>query len=166
MQIVLAILNLLFVFSKRSNFFQRINTDIRTSLLKRVYNLAKDWGGKEQGFSLALCCQNLPLSCYPSNALAFNYEYYTNDTVEITKSKGKECGKKSNIVRINIENINEIDKPISELMVEMVETYKIPQEEQIKIFTKLRLIKNFPKFSTRLQCVQARLNALSIIGND
>lgn len=79
MRIVLAILNLLFVFSKRSNFFSRISADKRQSLLLRLNYLAHNWGGKEQGFGLAQCCQDLPLSSYPSNATIFNYEFYSNE---------------------------------------------------------------------------------------
>lgn len=157
MQIVLAILNLLFVFSKRSNFFARINFEKRQPLLSRLYYLAVNWGGKDQGFSLAKCCQDLPLSCFPSSAtnFNFNFELYLNN---------EDTSNKNGIVRINIENVHLIDKTISQMMAEIVEKYQIKDDEtQMQIFTQLRLAKNFPNYQTRLQCVQARLNAISIL---
>lgn len=182
MQIVLAILNLLFVFSKRSNFFSRISIDRRQSLMSRLYYLAENWGGKDQGFGLAQCCQNLPLSSYPSNATTFNFEFYLNNNTNNQQTTNNESKTKSttqrplgdngtsasqkfnNIVRIHIENVHLIDKPVSILMAEIVEQYQIPVEQQMQIFTQLRLTKNFANYHTRLQCVQARINALSIMG--
>lgn len=179
MQIVLAILNLLFVFSKRSNFFSRISIDRRQSLMSRLYYLAENWGGKDQGFGLAQCCQDLPLSSYPSNATTFNFEFYLNNNNQQpsnieSKSKSitskpmsdstQTSQKSNNIVRIHIENVHQIDKPVSVLMAELVEQYQIPVEQQMQIFTQLRLTKNFTNYHTRLQCVQARINALSIMG--
>ncbi|KAH7639382.1 e3 ubiquitin-protein ligase huwe1-like protein [Dermatophagoides farinae] len=181
MQIVLAILNLLFVFSKRSNFFSRISIDRRQSLMSRLYYLAENWGGKDQGFGLAQCCQNLPLSSYPSNATTFNFEFYLNNNTNNQQTTNNESKTKSttqrplgdngtsasqkfnNIVRIHIENVHLIDKPVSILMAEIVEQYQIPVEQQMQIFTQLRLTKNFANYHTRLQCVQARINALSIM---
>ncbi|UXI19882.1 hypothetical protein NH340_JMT05825 [Sarcoptes scabiei] len=158
MQIVLAILNLLFVFSKRSNFFSRISSENRQTLLSRLFNLAENWGGKDQGFGLAQCCQDLPITSFPSNVTTFNFEFYDNKC-----PKGKENHSKTKIVRIKIENVHLIDKSISVMMAELIEKFKIPVEHQMQIFTQLRLIKNFVNYHTRLQCVQARLNALSIM---
>lgn len=41
MQIVLAVLNLLYVFSKRSNFISRLNSDRRQALIQRLSYLAE-----------------------------------------------------------------------------------------------------------------------------
>uniref|UniRef100_A0A8B9II01 E3 ubiquitin-protein ligase HUWE1 n=1 Tax=Anser cygnoides TaxID=8845 RepID=A0A8B9II01_ANSCY len=59
MQVVLAVLNLLYVFSKRSNYITRLGSDKRTPLLSRLQHLAESWGGKENGFGLAECCRDL-----------------------------------------------------------------------------------------------------------
>lgn len=159
MQIVLAILNLLFVFSKRSNFFSRISTENRQSLLSRLLYLADNWGGKDHGFGLAQCCQDLPLNCFPSNSTTFNFEFYSNDKDD------KECSKKPNtIIRIHIEDVHMSDKTVSKLMEEIVAKYDIPTKYHCRIFNQLRLTKNFANYHNRLQCVQARLSALSIIG--
>lgn len=41
MQVVLGVLNLLYMFSKRSNFITRLNSDKRQALLSRLYHLAE-----------------------------------------------------------------------------------------------------------------------------
>ena len=113
MTVVLAVLNLLYVFSKRSNFITRFSGDKKQLLVDRLTHLAEvihhvaytrktlkwinrssnciiftfylqlcfilafslvimidmilnicwqSWGGKENGFGLAECCQNLQMS--------------------------------------------------------------------------------------------------------
>jgi E3 ubiquitin-protein ligase HUWE1 len=42
--------------------------------------------------------------------------------------------------------------------------HTLPEEKQIKLFTHLRLAYAFPSFDQRLLCIQARLQALSILG--
>lgn len=157
MQIVLAILNLLFVFSKRSNFFSRISSDKRQALLSRLCYLAENWGGKDYGFGLAECCQDLPLSSYPTSATTLNFEFYSKN-----ENDNRKCP--NSVVGIHIENVHLIDKPLSTLMEDIVEKYKVPAECHTQLFTHLRLTKNFANYQNRLYCVQARLNALSIIG--
>lgn len=91
MQVVLSVLNLLYVFSKRSNYITRLGSDKRTPLLARLQHLAEvlkyifsychvsscplsgravywsfyhlqSWGGKENGFGLAECCRDLQMT--------------------------------------------------------------------------------------------------------
>lgn len=92
MQVVLSVLNLLYVFSKRSNYITRLGSEKRTPLLARLQHLAEvwwtfvivilavpqevelnclvslffsflqSWGGKENGFGLAECCRDLPMT--------------------------------------------------------------------------------------------------------
>ncbi len=42
--------------------------------------------------------------------------------------------------------------------------HTLPEDKQIKLFTHLRLAYAFPSFEQRLLCIQARLQALSILG--
>lgn len=42
--------------------------------------------------------------------------------------------------------------------------HQLPEDKQIKLFTHLRLAYAFPLFDQRLLCIQARLQALSILG--
>ena len=48
-------------------------------------------------------------------------------------------------------------------MEELIATYNVPKEKQMLLFTHLRLAHYFSTYRKRLQCVQARLQALSII---
>ena len=61
MQVVLSVLNLLYVFSKRSNYITRLGSDKRTPLLPRLQHLAE---------VLAIQCQ-YQSSLYMSNEWCF-----------------------------------------------------------------------------------------------
>lgn len=79
MDIVLGVLNLLYMFSKRSNFIPRLNSIKRTALLSRLTYIAESWGGKEHGYGLADCCaEDLELD---SPVSTFYYEYYDSEGV-------------------------------------------------------------------------------------
>lgn len=88
MEIVLSVLNLLYMFSKRSNFISRLNTTKRTTLLNRLSFIAESWGGKEYGFGLADCC--LEGVEIPSAISSFYYEYY-NEMGHMKSLKLKDC---------------------------------------------------------------------------
>lgn len=254
MQIVLSILGLLFVFSKRSNFIGKLTIEKRQELLTRLSYLAESWGGKENNFGLAECCRNLPLSAYPSSATTLHFEYYTehssnhnaqasptttsgmtaNQPKEATTSTGvplqsnssfssqprqpdtpatknnsdsqtdaagqlqnqqrtvkashshkqatpRQPSKKvlqavqsstssendpdkKSINVIHIDNVDQIkDESIANIMEWLVDTYDVPQEKQMQLFTHLRLAHCFSDPIKRMQCVQARLQAMSVI---
>lgn len=38
----------------------------------------QSWGGKENGFGLAECCQDLSPGSYPSSATTVHFEFYIN----------------------------------------------------------------------------------------
>lgn len=66
---------------------------------------------------------------------------------------------------IHIEHVDQIkDKSLAQIMEELIEQHNIPKEKQMQLFTHLRLAHSFSDYEKRLQCVQARLQALSIIG--
>uniref|UniRef100_H3BXZ7 HECT, UBA and WWE domain containing E3 ubiquitin protein ligase 1 n=1 Tax=Tetraodon nigroviridis TaxID=99883 RepID=H3BXZ7_TETNG len=83
MQVVLSVLNLLYVFSKRSNYITRLGSDKRTPLLARLQHLAESWGGKENGFGLAECCRDLPMTKYPPSATTLHFEFYAEPGPEV-----------------------------------------------------------------------------------
>ena len=62
---VLAVLNLLYMFSKRSNFITRLGQEKRAGLLTRLTHLAASWGGKDNGFGLSKCCTDDPIHTFP-----------------------------------------------------------------------------------------------------
>lgn len=177
MQIVLAVLNLLYVFSKRSNFISRLNLEKKLSLLSRLNHLADSWGGKENGFGLAECCQDLDRSCYPPSATTLHFEFYNDESTtqpnkdlhqpNLLSASTKTANKSSSasiLNTIHIDNVDQItDRTLAELMEELIATYNVPKEKQMLLFTHLRLAHYFSNYRKRLQCVQARLQALSII---
>lgn len=215
MQIVLSVLGLLFVFSKRSNFIGKLSIDRRQELLTRLSYMAESWGGKENGFGLADCCRDLPLSSYPPSSTTLHFEYYTehnshkitpptsdspvipqalasgkpepalaaqsassvlknssspfNQSQQISK-KSSHSGSASNdfdkksINIIHIDNVDQIEgESIATIMERLVSAYEVPREKQMQLFTHLRLAHCFSDPIRRMQCVQARLQALSIV---
>ncbi|XP_051864981.1 E3 ubiquitin-protein ligase HUWE1 isoform X5 [Pristis pectinata] len=135
MQVVLAVLNLLYVFSKRSNYITRLGSDKRTPLLSRLQHLAESWGGKENGFGLAECCRDLQMSATTNNTLHY----------------------------IHIEQLDKISESPSEIMESLTKMYSIPKDKQMLLFTHIRLAHGFSNHKKRLQAVQARLHAISIL---
>ncbi|XP_054708625.1 E3 ubiquitin-protein ligase HUWE1-like [Uloborus diversus] len=157
--VVLAVLNLLYVFSKRSNFITRLSADKRQTLLLRLLYLAESWGGKENGFGLAECCQNLPISSYPPSASTLHFEYYA-------ESHGDKIPRKQSnaIIAIHIDHVDKIPyKTPSQIMEELVDKYAVPEDKQMQLFTHIRLAYSFSNYTKRMLCVQARLQALSVL---
>ncbi|XP_065829189.1 E3 ubiquitin-protein ligase HUWE1-like [Oscarella lobularis] len=156
MEIVIAVLNLLYVFSKRSNFLSRLSTDQRQSLQLRLNYLAEPWGGKENGFGLAECCQNQDLKHFPTSATTLHMEFYMNPN-------GKEKSAASSLCAIHLDQLHQYEENVAGLMRHLVKLYNIPQGKQMGLLTRIRLAKYFPNFTLRCQCVQARLQAISIL---
>lgn len=219
MQIVLSVLGLLFVFSKRSNFIGKLSMDRRQELLTRLSYLAESWGGKENGFGLAECCRDLPMSTYPPSATTLHFEYYTEHNshklsqtttdVNVTQllstvsdrpeqqqptaqsigpniqppasyimavqqnakklpqsslTSNDSISDKKSINVIHIDNVDQIkDETIASIMERLVSNYEVPRDKQMQLFTHLRLAHCFSDPLKRMQCVQARLQALSIV---
>lgn len=230
MQIVLSVLSLLFVFSKRSNFIGKLTIEKRSELLTRLSYLAENWGGKENGFGLAECCQDLPMSAYPSSATTLHFEYYTDQIInnnmtassvvanikpqssilgsdpatliddqasqlpiEVPQQTSSQqtphsysqalrqqpkrapntsqqlplCeynSDKKSIAVIHIDNVDQLkDESIANVMEKLVAAYNVPRDKQMQLFTHLRLAHCFSDPLKRMQCVQARLQAISII---
>jgi E3 ubiquitin-protein ligase HUWE1 len=97
LDVVLAVLNLLYMFSKRSNFISRLAPDKRQLLLSRysqnaiskitntivrLSHLAASWGGKDNGFGLSVCCSDEPITAFPSSATTLHFEFYAEGSRE------------------------------------------------------------------------------------
>uniref|UniRef100_UPI00358F3842 E3 ubiquitin-protein ligase HUWE1 isoform X5 n=1 Tax=Myxine glutinosa TaxID=7769 RepID=UPI00358F3842 len=161
MQVVLAVLNLLYVFSKRSNYITRLNSEKRAPLLSRLQHLAESWGGKENGFGLAECCQDLPLSKFPLSATTLHFEFYTEIGPE--GKTDKKASPNNTLHYIHIEQLDKISEIPSEIMESLTKMYSIPKDKQMLLFTHVRLAHGFSNHKKRLQAVQARLHAISIL---
>ncbi|XP_056278229.1 E3 ubiquitin-protein ligase HUWE1 isoform X8 [Pseudoliparis swirei] len=161
MQVVLSVLNLLYVFSKRSNYITRLGSDKRTPLLARLQHLAESWGGKENGFGLAECCRDLLMTKYPPSATTLHFEFYAEPGPEV-KVERKQTS--SNTLHyIHIEQLDKISESPSEIMQSLTVLYNIPKDKQTLLFTHIRLAHGFSNHKKRLQAVQARLHAISIL---
>ncbi|XP_023812359.1 E3 ubiquitin-protein ligase HUWE1 isoform X8 [Oryzias latipes] len=163
MQVVLSVLNLLYVFSKRSNYITRLGSDKRTPLLARLQHLAESWGGKENGFGLAECCRDLPLavSKYPPSATTLHFEFYAEPASEVKLDRKQSSS--NTLHYIHIEQLDKISESPSEIMESLTAMYNIPKDKQTLLFTHIRLAHGFSNHKKRLQAVQARLHAISIL---
>ncbi|GCB69809.1 hypothetical protein scyTo_0012493 [Scyliorhinus torazame] len=161
MQVVLAVLNLLYVFSKRSNYITRLGSDKRTPLLSRLQHLAESWGGKENGFGLAECCRDLQMSKYPPSATTLHFEFYAEPSAEVKLDKKATAN--NTLHYIHIEQLDKISESPSEIMESLTKMYSIPKDKQMLLFTHIRLAHGFSNHKKRLQAVQARLHAISIL---
>ncbi|XP_075855925.1 E3 ubiquitin-protein ligase HUWE1 isoform X5 [Microcebus murinus] len=160
MQVVLAVLNLLYVFSKRSNYITRLGSDKRTPLLTRLQHLAESWGGKENGFGLAECCRDLHMMKYPPSATTLHFEFYADPGAEVKIDKRTTS---NTLHYIHIEQLDKISESPSEIMESLTKMYSIPKDKQMLLFTHIRLAHGFSNHRKRLQAVQARLHAISIL---
>ena len=160
LDIVLAVLNLLYMFSKRSNFITRLAPEKRTGLLNRLTHLAASWGGNDNGFGLSKCCSDDPITSFPESATTLHFEFYAAENTSAKTVGGKKTG---SIVVIHMENVDTIPKSPAKIMEELLETYAVPEDKHMLLFTYLRLAHSFSNYTKRLKCVQARLQALSVL---
>ncbi|XP_029672475.1 E3 ubiquitin-protein ligase HUWE1 isoform X6 [Formica exsecta] len=170
MHVVLGVLNLLYMFSKRSNFITRLNNDKRQALLSRLNHLAESWGGKENGFGLADCCKEFPEKAFPASATTLHFEFYAENpiimessTTGTSLSSTKKVGQTNLVTYIHIENVDKLGKTPAQIMNDLLKVYNVPQERQMALLTHIRLAHSFSDYRRRLQCVQARLQALSVL---
>ncbi|XP_035825881.1 E3 ubiquitin-protein ligase HUWE1 isoform X3 [Aplysia californica] len=162
MSTVLYVLNLLYVFSKRSNFISRMNPEKKQGLIQRLVHLAESWGGKENGFGLAECCQDLPSGSFPSSATTLHFEFYS-ESKEDKGSKKVSPGTSNVIQSIHMENVDKTGRMPSQIMEDIADLYEVPQEKRVLLFTHIRLACLFSDYEARVHCVQARLQAISIL---
>ncbi|XP_078001474.1 E3 ubiquitin-protein ligase HUWE1-like [Glandiceps talaboti] len=159
MQTVLAVLNLVYVFSKRSNFIIKLAADKRAALLNRLSDLAESWGGKDNGFGLAQCCQDLAEQDFPASATTLHFEFY----VESKDSKGPRKSTGNVVSIIHIDNVDKVADSPALIMEDLMKTFDVPKDKQMALFTHIRLAHGFAGHEKRLLSVQARLQALSIL---
>ncbi|XP_064399727.1 E3 ubiquitin-protein ligase HUWE1-like isoform X3 [Halichondria panicea] len=156
LEIVLAALNLFYVFSKRSNFISRLSAKKRSSLNSHLEYLGETWGGKQSGFGLAECCTNADIKTFPASCTSVFFKYQP----ETEKQEGQSLKPSTSIF---LENLHEGSETIPEVMRTVTSSHKIPLQAQMQLLSRVRLAKNFPNFEQRLKCILARLQALSIL---
>lgn len=115
------------------------------------------------------------MSGFPPSATTLHFEFYCDEanggavtSAGATSSSNATLGPKSSKVpntlnTIHIDSVDQLGESLAEVMEKLVETYSVPKNKQMLLFTHLRLANSFSTYKRRLQCVQARLQALSII---
>ena len=156
LNIVVAVLDLLHAINEEC-YLNLVSQELKPNeLCSRLKYLAESWGGKAYGVSLAECAQDLP--SYPQSATTLHFEFNHVATVASDPSTPTEK------TTIRIENVHEIDKPLSEQMNDLVKEYNVPPEYQQQMYTRLRLTKKFRLYQDRKLCVYAHLCSISING--
>ena len=156
LDVILAVLNLLYMFSKRSNFITRLAPEKQQGLLNRLTHLAASWGGKDNGFGLSKCCSNDPIQTFPESATTLHFEFYA-------ETPGKKNLSSAAVTIIHLEHVDKIPESPAKIMEGLLREYQVPEDKQMLLFTYLRLAASFSDYGKRLKCVQSRLQALSVL---
>ena len=101
LDVTLSVLNLLYVFSKRSTFLTRLNSEKRQTLHQRLEGLAESWGGKDNGFGLAECC-DAHFAIAQRSATTLHFEFRVEDRAD----------QSNRIESIYVDNISKFDEPV------------------------------------------------------
>ena len=129
----------------------RLNSEKRQTLHQRLEGLAESWGGKDNGFGLAECCDcNFAVS--QRSATTLHFEFRVEDAIS------------NKIESIYVDNISKFDEPVGKIMESLLEMYpKLPADKHMALYTRLRLAHSFGSSVDRLKCVQVRLHAISVL---
>ncbi len=93
----------------------------------------QSWGGKENGFGLAECCKDLPLSSYPSSSTTLHFEFYAEVPVGATGDGSKAAGggalvksSANTVTVVHVEHVEWLNKSPAQLMEELIEVSQQP----------------------------------------
>ena len=105
---------------------------------------------------------------FPESATTLHFEFYGEPHIKPETSSpsvggNHKTGNNSSTITIHINNIQTLNNTPSQIMEEIMQVYKVPVDKQMILFTHLRLAHSFATYETRLKCVQARLQALSVL---
>lgn len=104
---------------------------------------------------------------YPDGTLIDEKQFPSSGKKSASPSSGSGStfSSASNVVHcIHVENLNRMqDKTSAEIMESLLAHYAVPVDKRVLLFTHVRLAHAFADFPRRLLCVQARLQALSIL---
>ncbi|KAL6090074.1 hypothetical protein STEG23_013086, partial [Scotinomys teguina] len=97
---------------------------------------------------------------YPPSATTLHFEFYADPGAEVKIEKRTTS---NTLHYIHIEQLDKISESPSEIMESLTKMYSIPKDKQMLLFTHIRLAHGFSNHRKRLQAVQARLHAISIL---
>lgn len=94
--------------------------------------MIQSWGGKENGFGLADCCN--PDKDIPTSATTLHVEFHQEEDTKSSKSTKKDnrSAGKPNLHIIHIEHIDKLHKTPAEIMKSLVSLYYVPSEKEVK----------------------------------
>ncbi|CAF0785839.1 unnamed protein product [Brachionus calyciflorus] len=170
--VILSVLNLLYVFSKRSIFINRLSNDKKQALVQRLLYLAESWGGKENGLDLIKCCLYTDLNNFPSSATAVNFEYTVDTSINPSLESKSELSilplttpSKTFISKhVKLEKVHLIHENPAVIMEHVLKDHPdIPEDKRVLLYTYIRLAHSFPNYEKRKLFVQTRLQSLSIL---
>ncbi|VDN11359.1 unnamed protein product [Dibothriocephalus latus] len=166
MDILLAVLGLTYNFSKRSNYFSRLDAANKKMILDRLISIAETWGGSESHFDLASCCQP---DHFPPTAGNIYFEYQP----DVVNSPNHETNGEVAVVCPNtvplsgpdviIEDLKGCRESPSQIMEALLKKHPVPLPNQMALFARIRLAVYFSDPEKRLKCIRARLQAISTL---
>lgn len=169
-QVILSVLNLLYVFSKRSIFINRLSADKKQALLQRLLYLAESWGGKENGLDLVKCCCYTELNNFPHSATAVNFEYTVDTSIGLTQSNETSNNNTPSLnpktivtKHVRLEKVHLLNENPAVIMEKVLKEHDIPEDKRVLLYTYIRLAHSFPNYEKRKLFVQTRLQSLSIL---
>uniref|UniRef100_A0A5K3F3P8 HECT-type E3 ubiquitin transferase n=1 Tax=Mesocestoides corti TaxID=53468 RepID=A0A5K3F3P8_MESCO len=161
MDILLAVLGLAYNFSKRSNYFARLDPTNKSMILDRLVSIAESWGGSENNFDLASCCQPDHL---PPTAGKVCFEYQPESVSPDLEPSAHKIQRTSITGPIIIEeDFRYSNMSSSEIMEELLTKHSVPSSKQMALFARVRLAVYFLDHEKRLKCIKARLQAFSTL---
>ncbi|KER32505.1 hypothetical protein T265_01385 [Opisthorchis viverrini] len=167
--------------SKRSNYFVRMDHHNKKMILERLVSIAETWGGSENNFGLAACCDP---DHFPETAGNIYFEYRpdskdgsfiggnppsqletettpSGDIAEHTDGCGNvEWTAPKKIV---LRALHRRNQSPSQIMEELLSQHLLPPSKQMALFARIRLATYFAIPEQRHKCIRARLQALSIL---
>eukprot|EP01114_Cavostelium_apophysatum_P006773 TRINITY_DN1823_c0_g1_i4.p1 TRINITY_DN1823_c0_g1~~TRINITY_DN1823_c0_g1_i4.p1 ORF type:complete len:3344 (-),score=945.09 TRINITY_DN1823_c0_g1_i4:44-10075(-) len=167
--LIVDVLKLLSTFVKKTATSRRLlGTSSRVTFGQAIQSqlnaIAQGWSGKEAGLTIARCCDeefkpNLPL----------HFEYYVHaeeskpEGAPDSKAEASPVSQKGGHCIIHVDNIASLKETPLEILLGLVQKFKIPKEYHLPLFARIRLSKNFPNPEMRKHLIAMRLLAFTIL---
>lgn len=160
-EVVSAVLNVLYVSSKRTSYLGSLPSNQKEALLSRLTSLAESWGGREAGYSIAECCSSkfAPLG---RPATTLHFEFYDESEVDCDNAE-QNAGQINRVHYVHIDHVDQLKNSAGEIMDDILRVYKIPENKRMHLLTQLRWAQSFGDFKKRACCINTRLLSLSVL---
>nr|CAH8850645.1 unnamed protein product [Trichobilharzia regenti] len=134
-------------------------------ILERLVSIAETWGGAENGFGLAECCDP---KHFPETAGNVYFEYRPDhggrsSTNQNLANPGDQSTSSNTLGTIVLQALHRRNQSPSEIMEELLAQHPVPVSRQMALFSRVRLATYFSDPTQRHKCIRARLQALSIL---